>query len=105
MWQVWQKMNIESDFRKKSLCGRQYCFLAIRPSERHILYTTGTAFSTLFEAQDFLKYSENGVVVRLHRRTVNRLKKMGPWGRAFALEYHMRNRPGQRTIEIDIEEF
>lgn len=94
-------MSVESDFRKKPLRGRSYAFVAIRPSKRHLLYTKAVAFRTLAEAQEFLKYSENGVVVLLHYRTIKKLKSMGPWSRGFALEYHMRNRTGQRTIERD----
>lgn len=67
---------IYCDFRNTKFRGKTFLHLAVEPSSFPPA-TSGTVFATLEEAKDYL-LNRGGYIIRLHRETIQRLKRIVP---------------------------
>ena len=67
---------IYCDLRNSKFRGKTFLHLAVEPSSFPPA-TLGTTFATLEEAKDYL-LNRGGYIIRLHRETIQRLKRIIP---------------------------
>jgi hypothetical protein len=65
-------------------------YLAIRPSPRHFANTDGYVFPDIEKAQHCIKDNPAGYILKLHRKTINKLRRAHPFKLGMLLAYHWR---------------
>lgn len=85
-------MSITCDFRKKELRNCKYVFLAVRPGLYHYAKSTGEVFADVDSARKSIINREDGFVIKLHRRSIEKLRKMHPLNRGMYLSFYLMNR-------------